>query len=102
MNYPRLYQGLCKYGRDKLFAYVCDSFRPRLRDDPKYRQWNRLLARVMLKAMTPAERDILQSMLAIRMFRVAVLANPSNETQLAQSLCGNPQQPCRRNRTCSS
>lgn len=77
MNYQQLHLNLLKYGRDNGFAYVCDSFRSRLRADPKYQQWKRLVSRVSLKAMTRRERYVLQSMLAVRMIRAVALANPN-------------------------
>ncbi len=78
MNYRRLDLALQKYGRDNGFAYVCDSYKPQLRGDKKYRQWRRLTIRVSLKAMTPNERRVLQSMLTVRMLGAAVRANPNS------------------------
>lgn len=61
MNYDKLKQNLSKYGRDNGFAYVCSSFKPELRQDKKYQQWKRVLNDVILKAMTPEEKRVLQS-----------------------------------------
>lgn len=66
MNYTRLKFNLLKYGRDNNFAYVCDSYKPELRADKKYRQWKRLLNRVTLLSMTPREREVLHYMLEVK------------------------------------
>lgn len=70
MDYHRLQLGLEKHGRDKLFAYVCDSFRPHLRRDKKYQQWRQMLNRVSLKVMSPQERHILGLLLEMRGYQL--------------------------------
>lgn len=59
-----------KLGRDSNFAYVCDSYKPHLRLDPKYQQWRRLLNRSQLREMTPNEKHCLHNLLALKIQRL--------------------------------
>ena len=63
----RRHQRLLKYGRDTNYALVCSSYKPGLRQDPKYQQWRRLVSRAGLRSMSPREKQILQLMLVQRM-----------------------------------
>lgn len=67
MDYNRLKLNLEKYGRDTTFAYVSDSFKRELRQDKKFKQWKRLLDKATLKAMSPEDRKVLNSLLAVTM-----------------------------------
>lgn len=72
MNYEKLRLNLEKHGRDTGFAYVCDSYKPQLRQTPKYQQWKRLLNRATIKAMTPKERHILGLLLENKVLTLVV------------------------------
>ena len=76
MDYNKLLHRLEKYGRDNGYAYVCDSFRPQLRQDKKYQQWKRLVNTATLRAMTPQERRVLDSLLCFRMHHAKEAAKP--------------------------
>lgn len=72
MNYEKLRLNLLKYGRDTGFAYVSDAFKRHLRLDRKYQQWQRLLERATIKAMTPKERSILNTLLELKALTLVV------------------------------
>jgi hypothetical protein len=72
MNYDKLRLNLLKYGRDTGFAYVSDCFKRHLRLSPKYQQWQRLLNRATIKAMTPNERHILNTLLEMKVLNLVV------------------------------
>ena len=67
MNYKKLVISLEKYGRDNNYAYVCDSYKPHLRKDKKYKQWKNVLDIARFKALTTKEKEIMQLMLGRRM-----------------------------------
>jgi len=54
------------YGRRRGFAYVCESYKPGLRSDPTYRQWQRKLNAAILREMAPRERQVLGLLLEHR------------------------------------
>lgn len=62
MNYKKLVNNLHKYGRDNNFAYVCDSYKPYLRQDKSYRQWKRVLDKAIFKSFTDKEKKVLKTM----------------------------------------
>ena len=64
-KYEKLKVKLQKYGRDNTFAYVCSSFKPHLKQDKQYIKWKRILNKVILKAMTPKEKAVLQAIFEV-------------------------------------
>lgn len=91
MHAQRLSLALQKIGRDRGWAYVSDSFRPHLRRDPKWRQWNRLSRRAALLAMDPQLRGLLNGAAAIRIAASTASSSgvPLEETPLGRSLLAN-------------
>lgn len=59
----KLKHRLYKIQRDLGYAYYCP---PHLREEPKYRQIDRILRQLTLATMTPTERNMLNNMLQIR------------------------------------
>lgn len=76
MNYQKLKENLWKYGRDNTYAYVHDGYKRELRQDKKYKQWDRLVKRVTFLAMSKEDRKLLQAMLEVRIANVLVNLNP--------------------------
>lgn len=75
MNYNRLLQNLFKFGRDRSWNLVCDSYKPQLRQDKKFQQWQRLCRRCAIKAMSDAERKALNNIMEIGMTRKRAMVN---------------------------
>jgi hypothetical protein len=65
--YEKLKNKLHKYGRDNNYAYVSDSFKRELRSDKKYKQWKRVTDKVTHKSFSPKEKEVLHSMLGLKM-----------------------------------
>ena len=62
-----------RIGRNRNYAYVCDSFHPEWRQDSKYKQYNRLLHRLFISGLPANERRVLSCMLEVRSFGLKCL-----------------------------
>jgi hypothetical protein len=85
MDYPKLDIALQKIGRDRTWAYVSDGFKPELRRDPKFRQWQRVSQRVAILAMDPELRRLMNRAAAIR---IAATLDDRSPTPLGETPFG--------------